>query len=54
MKYTLDDEGGLHIDYEAMTTRATTINMTNHAFFNLAGHVSMTIHNFCFFFCEGS
>ncbi|XP_047499650.1 galactose mutarotase-like [Penaeus chinensis] len=40
VKYTLDDEGGLHIDYEAMTTRATTINMTNHAFFNLAGHAA--------------
>lgn len=38
--YTLDDEGGLKIDFEAMTTKATPVNMTNHAFFNLAGHAA--------------
>ncbi|XP_045617835.2 galactose mutarotase isoform X1 [Procambarus clarkii] len=40
VKYTLDDEGGLRIDFEAMTTQATPINMTNHCFFNLAGHAA--------------
>ena len=38
VKYTLDDEGRLTIEFEAMTTKPTPINMTNHAFFNLAGH----------------
>lgn len=40
VKYSLDDDGGLRIDFEAMTTKATPICMTNHCFFNLAGHVS--------------
>ncbi|XP_071539343.1 galactose mutarotase [Panulirus ornatus] len=40
VRYTLDDEGGLHIDCEAMTTRATPINLTNHCYFNLAGHAA--------------
>ncbi|KAK7069446.1 hypothetical protein SK128_028059 [Halocaridina rubra] len=40
VKYTLDDEGGFRIDFEAMTTQATVINMTNHSFFNLGGHSS--------------
>lgn len=39
VRYSLDDEGGVRIDFEATTTKATTINMTNHCFFNLAGHV---------------
>ncbi|XP_042220851.1 galactose mutarotase-like [Homarus americanus] len=38
VKYTLNNDGALRIDFEAMTTRATPINMTNHCFFNLAGH----------------
>ncbi|KAK8724133.1 hypothetical protein OTU49_011212 [Cherax quadricarinatus] len=38
--YRLIKEGGLRIDFEAMTTRATPINMTNHCFFNLAGHAA--------------
>ncbi|KAK3882264.1 hypothetical protein Pcinc_013344 [Petrolisthes cinctipes] len=38
VKYNLDDDGSLHIDFEAMTTKATPICMTNHCFFNLAGH----------------
>lgn len=40
VKYTLDGSGGLKIDFEAMTTQATPINMTNHCFFNLAGHAA--------------
>lgn len=38
VRYSLDGEGGLRIDFEAATTKATPINMTNHCFFNLAGH----------------
>ncbi len=35
--YTLTDEGDLVIDYHAQADRPTVVNMTNHAYWNLAG-----------------
>lgn len=36
--YTLDNTGGLHIVYDGICDQDTVFNMTNHSYFNLAGH----------------
>ncbi|MFR9621027.1 MAG: aldose epimerase family protein [Rikenellaceae bacterium] len=37
MSYELTDEGEFVIDYKAVTTKKTYINLTHHSYFNLAG-----------------
>ncbi len=36
--YRLDSEGGLHIVYDGICDQDTVFNLTNHSYFNLAGH----------------
>jgi aldose 1-epimerase len=37
-RYSLDEEGSLAIEYHAVSDADTVINLTNHSYFNLAGH----------------
>ncbi len=43
--YQLMDDNSLHVTYNATTDKATPINITNHAYFNLSGDPSSSILN---------
>ncbi len=45
VEYAFDDENRLSITYRAVSDRDTLCNLTNHVYFNLAGHDSGSVMN---------
>ena len=43
--YSLDEDCGLKISYEAVTDKPTVVNLANHTYFNLSGHDSGSIED---------
>ena len=45
VRYTLNDQNELHIEFKAITDQKTIINFTTHPFFNLSGEGDQSIKN---------
>lgn len=45
VRYSLNDENELKLEYSAVSDKKTVINLTNHAYFNLGGYDSGSILN---------
>ncbi|MCQ2250703.1 MAG: galactose mutarotase [Bacteroidales bacterium] len=45
VKFTLDEDNAISIDYTATTDKETVINMTNHSYFNLNGDPDKDVTN---------
>ena len=43
VRYTVNDENELRLEYSAVTDKETVLNLTNHAYFNLAGAGTGTV-----------
>lgn len=43
LTYTLTDQNALDVDFNAITTRPTVVNFTNHSFFNISGDPSQDV-----------
>lgn len=41
--YKLKHDNSFHVSFSATSSKPTPINLTNHSYFNLAGHVSFNI-----------
>ncbi len=45
VKFTIDDEDALHLEYNAKADEDTVMNFTNHTYYNLGGHDSGNVYD---------